>query len=122
MILPRIAVTGGRDYGHTVPECTRVWRVLDRVWRKHPEMVLVHGDCFAGADATASAWAQDRGVAEERHPAAWSTHGKRAGPMRNREMARSGLTGCIAFPGGRGTANMVAECRAAGVIVWEIGP
>lgn len=115
--LPRIAVCGGRDYA----DREVVARALSRVLARGP-FVLVHG-AARGADALAETWGmahEVRGVVLEPHPAWWDMHGKRAGPIRNEEMATSGLTGLVAFPGGRGTADMVRRCEAAGVPVWRV--
>jgi hypothetical protein len=105
----RIAVTGGRDYADEAA----VFKVLDRVRELHGQFVLVHG-AARGADALADKWARARGVDVERHPADW-TKGRSAGPARNATMASSGLDLLVAFPGGRGTADMVQRCRNRGV-------
>lgn len=110
----RVAVTGGRDYADRF----NVYGSLDTVLAKHPDMVLVHGDAD-GADDLAKQWAGSRKVRTEPHPADWDTHGKAAGPLRNQEMVDSELDGCVAFPGNRGTADMVARCKKAGVPVWH---
>jgi hypothetical protein len=58
----------------------------------------------------------------ERWPADWGLHGKAAGAIRNRAM----LVGpppadlVIAFPGGRGTANCVAQAEALGIRVVRV--
>lgn len=47
--------------------------------------------------------------------------GKAAGPIRNQRMLDDGKPDrVLAFPGGRGTANMVKLAKAAGVPVHEI--
>ena len=40
--------------------------------------------------------------------------------MHNAQMVVYGLDGLVAFPGGRGTADMVTRARAAGVTVMEV--
>jgi hypothetical protein len=53
-------------------------------------------------------------------PAEWKKHGKRAGPLRNMRMLEEWKPdGVAAFPGGSGTADMIAQARNAGVKVWE---
>lgn len=57
--------------------------------------------------------------------ASWSKFGDRAGPMRNTELLRhlrgeGGEIAVIAFPGGKGTANMVKQARRSGVRVIEV--
>ena len=114
--LTRIAVCGGRDY----LDREKLFASMDKVLEKHPKMVLVHGGCETGADEYARQWAGKRFVPQHIYLAQWDRHGKGAGPIRNRQMARSGLTGLVAFPGGRGTDNMVRHCRDYGVPVLEV--
>jgi hypothetical protein len=65
-------------------------------------------------------WAKDRGVEVLEFSADWKTHGKSAGPMRNRQMLNDGQpTAVVAFPGGRGTADMIRAAKAVGLPVWE---
>jgi hypothetical protein len=54
-------------------------------------------------------------------PAEWETHGRKAGPIRNARMLEHQPQLVVAFPGGgRGTADMIAKAREAGVEVREI--
>lgn len=117
-----VIVTGGRDYD----DRDRVFAALDHAHSRQPITLLVHGACvdrttgeLAGADRWADEWAHERGVPVEPHPADWLTWGKAAGPMRNKQMAEAGAHGCIAFPGGRGTANMVRNAERCGITVWQ---
>ncbi len=53
---------------------------------------------------------------ERSPPAEWSKYGRRAGPIRNKQMLDVGKPHLVvAFPGGAGTANMVKQAKAAGV-------
>lgn len=117
-----IIVTGGRDYA----DRDRVFAALDLAHARTPITLLVHGACvdrhtgeLQGADRWADEWARARGVPVEPHPADWLTWGKAAGPMRNKQMAEAGAHGCIAFPGGRGTTNMVRNAERCGIKVWR---
>jgi len=52
------------------------------------------------------------------YPALWEVHGKSAGFIRNKLMLEDGQPELvIAFPGGRGTSNMVSLAESAGVEV-----
>ena len=54
-------------------------------------------------------------------PAEWKKHGKAAGPIRNRKMLQDGKPDLVlAFPGGRGTANMVELATDAGIRVMHV--
>lgn len=113
----RILVCGGRDYRDE----TRVRRVLDRVHSERGISVIIQG-AAAGADRLAAEWGWDHKLPVCSFPAEWKLHGKKAGAIRNADMlARSNPDAVIAFPGGRGTADMVSRARAAGLPVWEIG-
>jgi len=111
-----ILVTGGRNYS----DRGTVYAVLDRAHAKHGIALLIEGGA-TGADTLARDWATDRGVPVRTFPADWKTHGKAAGPIRNRQMLTDGKPDwVIAFPGGRGTANMVQQAREAGVRVFVV--
>jgi YspA, cpYpsA-related SLOG family len=111
----RVVVTGGRDFDGRVT----VFEALDQVHESTPIVLLIHG-AAAGADALASEWAESRGVPAEAYPADWSQYGRAAGPVRNAHMLARRPDLLIAFPGGRGTADMVRRAKAAGVAVLKI--
>lgn len=76
-----------------------------------------------GVDTFGEEWAAVRGVPVKRFPADWKRYGRRAGPVRNREMAEY-ADALVALPKGesRGTRNMIDEARKRGlqVFVYEI--
>lgn len=115
----KILVTGGRDYEDYDKFC----QVMDRFspeaqlgW--HEKVThIIHGGA-KGADAMADRWARDNGIQPVRVDALWDVHGRAAGPIRNKAMLdlldrKDDVV--IAFPGGAGTASMVAIAQAAGV-------
>lgn len=110
-----VIVTGGRDYKDV--RCLE--GVLDML---QPISLLRHGACPSGADAMADTWARKRGVRVDAMPADWKQYGSSAGPRRNREMALKEADVCVAFPGGRGTANMIREARLHGIHVIQVTP
>ncbi len=74
-----------------------------------------------GADRMAYDFAKWYGIHHEQFPVKWETYGKSAGMIRNKQMLEEGEPDLvIAFPGGKGTANMVKIARAAGIKVLEI--
>lgn len=107
-----LAVTGGRDY----TDQARVLFALDSAWAYLGEFHLVHG-AARGADALAARWAVLRGVPQTPVPAQWHIHGKSAGRRRNREMLDRGIDVVLAFPGGRGTEDMVNAAQERGIPV-----
>lgn len=108
-----VLVCGGRDY----EDYTRLNGVLSGMNID----CIVHGGA-TGADQLARGWAADVGRPAIEVPAHWRNYGKLAGPMRNAWMLKYiKVTRVVAFPGGRGTANMVKLAREAGIPVTEIG-
>lgn len=111
----RILVCGGRDYRDN--EC--VTDSLERLRRAGLVSLLIHGDA-SGADRLASHWAREAGIDQVSYPANWKAHGRAAGPMRNRRMLHHGRPqALVAFPGGKGTADMVSLAEQAGLAVWQ---
>lgn len=112
----KVLVCGGRDYA----DVDRVKQALDETHAKRPITWLVHGGA-RGADTIAGKWALLRGIPTSEHFADWAKHGRAAGPIRNQQMLDAEKPDLvIAFPGGRGTANMVRLAKQAGVEVLEI--
>jgi hypothetical protein len=83
-------------------------------------VTIVHGNA-RGADRWAALIAKELGYKVEPHPANWTRYGRSAGPIRNREMLASGVVLVIAFPGGRGTDDMIKQAMKAGVKVLRVG-
>ena len=108
----RVCITGSRDWGR--PEM--IYKALDGISflceAMDVEMVIVHGGCPTGADKAAEDWAMDNFSARvklQRYLAQWDRYGKRAGPLRNQEMAESQPDLVLAFWDGKsaGTRHMI---------------
>lgn len=113
----RVLVCGGRDYKNV----SKVRHALEAVHAKRGITLLIEGGA-TGADQLAREWAKTAGVQVQTCKAEWDKYGKAAGPIRNTEMLLHWKPeGVIAFPGGTGTADMVAKAKNAGLKVWEIG-
>lgn len=111
----RVLVCGGRDYH----QFAAVDKALRQVHDQYGIDVLIHG-AARGADSLGAKWAEQRGIPTLSFPADWDKHGRAAGHIRNAQMLDEGKPeGVVAFPGGRGTADMVRKARAAGIKVWE---
>lgn len=124
--LPRVLVCGGRtyaDYYRISDELDdlchdRDWLTEpDRYGRRHPKVCIISG-MAPGADRLAIQWAIARDCPWLEFRADWKKHGKSAGMIRNRQMLEEGKpVVVVAFPGGKGTANMVDIAQRAGVEV-----
>lgn len=111
----RVLVCGGRDYNDE----TKMRTILqDYIYG--PEDVLISG-AARGADSLAAKLGSSLGAYVIEFPADWNKHGRSAGPIRNKQMLDEGMPDIVlAFPGGRGTQNMIQQSRKAGVEVVEI--
>lgn len=113
-------VCGGRDYTNAA----RVKQILDAAVERMGLWCIIQG-AATGADALSAQWAtSDKRISMISVPADWSV-GKSAGAIRNKKMldmlvGHDGDKAVIAFPGGRGTANLIAQAKGAGIRVIEI--
>lgn len=111
----RVLVCGGRHYRHW----RYVFQILNAQHKHYPIGCIIVGGC-SGADQFAADWAHAGPIRCEKYMAEWAD-GPSAGPARNQRMLNEGKPDLvIAFPGGRGTADMVRRAKEAGVAVKEI--
>lgn len=112
----RVAVCGGRDFNQHV----YVYDALDDlVEREGPIAELITGGA-TGADYWAESWAWMNKVPCRIFAADWKRHGRKAGPLRNQQILDAAAPDLlVAFPGGRGTADMTSRAKRAGVRVVE---
>lgn len=116
--MTRVLVCGGREFN----DPTFIWRNLTSLHARRNFTVVIQGGA-KGVDTFARIWAEQKTLPCEEYAADWANKGKAAGPIRNRRMLEEGKPDLvIAFPGGRGTANMVEQARAAGIEVIEVKP
>jgi hypothetical protein len=114
----RILVCGGREFS----DADALEAFLDAIHlgNRGPVELVIYG-AARGADTMAGQWAQRRGIACIPYEADWEHEGRAAGPIRNKRMLDEGIPDLIvAFPGGRGTANMVRQARERGFEVLEV--
>jgi hypothetical protein len=111
-----VIVCGGRDYGDD-DAWNHVIGVLESMHSETPITAVIQGGA-PGADLQGKLWAGMHGIKCITIPADWYTHGKAAGPIRNKRMLTDFSPDVVvAFPGGRGTADMVRQAEAMGVKV-----
>lgn len=112
----RVLVCGGRHFSNVA----FIWAALDRLHGEHRFTAMIQGGAM-GSDFHANEWAKTKPEIE-RHVcrADWRSYGRAAGPVRNARMLEWKPDLVVAFPGGRGTADMVAQATAAGVPVTTL--
>lgn len=127
----RVIVCGGRDYAWGFPD--EAW--LDALHARYGFTEVIVGSDTRdaqghrrGADAYAYAWAARTGIDRTLMDANWTAQGLSAGPRRNGRMLTylwlhrraSGVEiAVVAFPGGKGTADMVRQAQACHVTVFQ---
>jgi hypothetical protein len=112
----KVIVCGGRNFDNR----QMVVRFLTRLHAQEPISCVIHG-AARGADALAEEWARSHEVTYIGVPARWKVDGKRAGPLRNQRMIDEHQPGCVvAFPGGNGTADMMARAEMHGLCVYRV--
>jgi hypothetical protein len=122
----RVLVCGGRGYEDIEGGGTIVREALSQLFLNPPEkedVVLISGGA-KGADQIPIYMyegEEDEWGGLEVYPADWKLHGKSAGHIRNQQMLDESKPDIvIAFPGGRGTANMIKRAKKAGVEVFQV--
>ena len=143
----KLLVCGGRDYGNILPvkhnRTTPEWFIKDKEY-KHiisvleqfaiensifysstdnwlPEDIFIISGGATGVDSVAIDWAVTHWCGFKEYPADWGKFGKAAGYLRNKQMLNEGKPDIvIAFPGGKGTANMIKLAKNAGIKIIEV--
>jgi hypothetical protein len=113
----RVIICGGRDFKGR-PDHIRWLNELDNVSLFH---TIISGGA-RGADKFGEFWGWCREKRVVVVPADWDVHGKAAGPYRNQAMIDNHHPDLVvAFPGGRGTADMINRAEMAGIecVLWD---
>jgi hypothetical protein len=112
----RVLVCGGREFANR----QMLTAALNRLHLERGIGLIISGGA-RGADTMAEWWAKGIGVPCDVYEADWISLGPKAGPIRNQRMLEEGKPDLVmAFPGGRGTADMVRRGKEAGVEVIEV--
>lgn len=116
----KVLVCGGRDYNDYDVFVEKMNQLFSTLSELGEITEIAHGGA-SGVDDMASDYAWQYRIPCRRFPADWKTHGKAAGPIRNAKMLKEFQPDVVvAFPGGRGTGDMIQRAKAAGVRVIEV--
>lgn len=102
----RVVVCGSRY----CQERERIHQFLDDHHKEWGITLLIEGGS-RGVDQYAGEWADSHGIAHVYCPAHWDYYGNQAGPIRNKTMLSLYPDYVLAFPGGRGTQNMISQAN-----------
>jgi hypothetical protein len=112
-----VALTGGPAFN----DVALIWDRLDKVYAKHPEMVLLHGGSPKGAELIGAKWATNRKVPQIAFRPDWAKHAKAAPFKRNDAMLAVLPIGVIHFPGTGIQDNLADKATKLGIPVWKFG-
>ena len=112
---PKVAFTGGLECN----DVDGIWRALDRVHAKHPDMVLLHGGSAKGAERIAGCWARERMVAQIAFKPDWARHQKAAPFKRNDQLLETLPIGVIVFPGSGISDNLADKAKKFGIPLFD---
>ena len=111
----RVIIAGSRDYSNR----EELYSIMDKLLSKEDraDITIICG-CARGADMLGAHYGLDRKYNIEFFTADWDGLGKKAGPIRNTQMAES-ATACVVFWDGqsRGSKHMMDTAKAKGLIV-----
>lgn len=110
----RILVCGGREFD----DLQLLFDTMEELNLDEKQPITIIAGEAKGADWLARVYAKYCGWEYEGYPADWKAHGKAAGHIRNGRMLLEGKPDLVvAFPGGKGTQNMIQQAEKAGVPV-----
>lgn len=100
----RVIIAGGRDFN----DYPLLAKTMDELLVNIPDEIIVVSGTAKGADTLGERYAVERGYSIYTFSADWKKYGKRAGFLRNEEMAKN-ADALVAFWDGesRGTKHMI---------------
>lgn len=110
----KLIICGGREYKFTDYDV----KLLNSIHQRIGISEVVSGGC-SGADKEGEGWAMFYSIPIKQFIPDWVAEGKKAGPLRNQEMADY-ADACICFPGGKGTDDMRRRAVKAHLLVMVV--
>ena len=114
----RVLVCGGRDFNDYDLLANTL---VDLLGQYETEDVIFISGRARGADRLGERFAKANNCELLVFPADWDKFGKGAGHIRNQQMIDEGKPDLVvAFPGGRGTQDMIRRAKKHGIEVIEV--
>lgn len=103
----KVIIAGTRDFDNYELLKQKMDKILAGKIRNNEEIIIISGTA-RGADKLGERYAREKGYKIERYPANWDNHGKRAGYIRNEQMAKV-ADACVCFwdEQSKGTKHMI---------------
>lgn len=117
----RILVCGGREYDDhkTLSKILHALKPIEII--QGGQKKRIRDGVYVGADYHALQFAIENDIPYQEFPANWDLYGKKAGFLRNKEMLeKSDPDFTVAFPGGKGTLDMITQTLKAGKTVLKV--
>lgn len=113
----KVVIAGGRNFNNYDLLKAKCDELLSKKVKEGKKIVIVSGKA-KGADSLGERYAQEKGYDVAEFPADWDTYDKRAGYMRNKQMAEYG-DACICFWDGisKGSKHMIDLSKKQGIPV-----
>ncbi|MGH1461249.1 MAG: DUF4326 domain-containing protein [Neptuniibacter sp.] len=116
----RICIAGSRGFDDYPLMEKVVCQFAKDAHLENGQVTIVSGTA-RGADMLGEQLAKDYSLHLERYPADWDNQGKRAGYMRNEQMAEISNAAIIFWDGeSKGTGHMIEICKRRDIPVWVI--
>ncbi len=112
-MVKKVIIAGSRDFCDYDKFCGITDNFLKGIV-KHKKITVLSGNC-RGTDSLAKRYAKEKGYCLELHPADWTTYGKKAGPIRNREMVESADCVLAFYSGSKGTESLIKLALKKGI-------
>jgi hypothetical protein len=112
-----IVVAGGREFN----DYPLLKRELDRILPTFGEDITIVSGTARGADTLGERYAEENDLKVRAYPPDWDAYGRRAGILRNLQMAEE-ADGLVAFWDGKskGTAHMIRISKEAEAVVHVV--
>lgn len=115
MLIFKVIIAGSRDFNDYELLKFKTTHILQNIIAKGEEIIIISGTA-RGADQLGERYALEMGYKLERYPAKWDIYGKRAGYLRNQQMAEVADAAIIFWDGkSRGTKHMIDTARSKGL-------